>query len=126
VLGNNSSIKDIPLEQLETDPDHSRASEIDETNLMDIWFLESIREHGLLQVLVVNRLEDNRYQIIDGHRRYACARRLGLTTVPCRVHVGLNSSEVERLRYMLQDTVKPWTRAELARARRRIKQIDWE
>ncbi len=124
MLDDNSSIRDIPFEQIETDPDHARSFAIDETNLMDTWFLDSIRELGVLQVLIVNQLDDDRYRIIDGHRRFECARLLGLISVPCRVHVGLDSSEVERLRYILQDTVRPWTQAELTRVRRRISRLD--
>jgi ParB family chromosome partitioning protein len=46
--------------------------------------VESIRQHGVLQPLLV-RIFDGRYQLIAGERRLMAARRAGLETVPCRV-----------------------------------------
>ena len=50
--------------------------------------VESIREHGILNPLIVRPIEDadNCYEIISGHRRYHAAQRLGLKKVPCTVH----------------------------------------
>ena len=41
----------------------------------------SIKEHGVLQPIVVNQVE-GRYQIIAGERRYRAARIAGLKKVP--------------------------------------------
>lgn len=46
--------------------------------------LESIRERGILVPLVVVR-EHQKWELISGHRRLACARKLGLTEVPCQL-----------------------------------------
>lgn len=43
----------------------------------------SIREHGLMQPLLVNRVEDGRYSIICGERRYRACRKLNLPEIPC-------------------------------------------
>ncbi len=43
---------------------------------------ESIREHGILQPLLVKPFGEGRYQIIAGERRYQAAKQVGLTTVP--------------------------------------------
>ena len=43
--------------------------------------LESIREHGILVPLVVAK--DG--EVLSGHRRLACARILGIRSVPCEV-----------------------------------------
>lgn len=50
--------------------------------------VESIREHGILNPLIVRPIEgvENSYEIISGHRRYHAAQRLGLKKVPCTVH----------------------------------------
>jgi ParB family chromosome partitioning protein len=42
----------------------------------------SIREHGLLQPLIVTQQGPERYQIIAGERRWQAARMAGLATVP--------------------------------------------
>src|SRR5689334_19483563 len=43
---------------------------------------DSIREHGILQPLVVVPLPDQTYQLIVGERRLRAARLAGLTKVP--------------------------------------------
>ena len=50
--------------------------------------VESIREHGILNPLIVRPIEgvENSYEIISGHRRFHAAQRLGLKKVPCTVH----------------------------------------
>ena len=45
---------------------------------------DSLREHGLVQPIVV-RGREGRYQLIAGQRRLAAARRLGWEKVPVRV-----------------------------------------
>lgn len=45
---------------------------------------ESLREHGLVQPIVV-RARGDRYQLIAGQRRLAAARKLGWERVPARV-----------------------------------------
>lgn len=43
---------------------------------------DSIREHGVIQPIVVRPLEDDTYQIVAGERRWRAARLAGLTEVP--------------------------------------------
>lgn len=43
---------------------------------------DSIREHGILQPIVVRPLADGAYQIVAGERRWRAARMLGLSEVP--------------------------------------------
>jgi ParB family chromosome partitioning protein len=57
-------------------------SELGDTDLAEL--ADSIREHGLVQPIVV-RARGDRYQLIAGQRRLAAARRLGWTSVPARV-----------------------------------------
>ena len=42
---------------------------------------DSIRQHGIIQPLVLRRVED-KYEIIAGERRYKAASLAGLRTVP--------------------------------------------
>ncbi|MGQ9896734.1 MAG: ParB/RepB/Spo0J family partition protein [Acidobacteriota bacterium] len=46
---------------------------------------QSIREHGLLQPIVVRRLEGENFQIIAGERRWRAAQRAGLHRIPAVV-----------------------------------------
>ena len=52
---------------------------------------DSIREHGIIQPLVVRKLQD-KYEIIAGERRYKAACMTGLWKVPC-ITMHLNDNE---------------------------------
>ncbi len=43
---------------------------------------DSIKEHGILQPLIVRALADGTYQLVAGERRWRAARLAGLTEVP--------------------------------------------
>lgn len=43
---------------------------------------ESIKEHGLLQPILVTEIKNGRYRIISGERRWRASRLAGLTEVP--------------------------------------------
>ena len=43
----------------------------------------SIKEKGVLEPLLVRQIEDDRYQIIAGERRFRAAQEAGLSQVPC-------------------------------------------
>ncbi len=57
--------------------------------------VESIRQHGIIQPLVV-RLVDGRHELIAGERRWRAAQTVGLTTVPVLVRTA-NDLEVLEL-----------------------------
>jgi ParB family chromosome partitioning protein len=57
-------------------------SVLGDTDLAEL--ADSIREHGLVQPIVV-RARGDRYQLIAGQRRLAAARKLGWAQVPARV-----------------------------------------
>ena len=42
----------------------------------------SVREHGIVQPLVVTRTADNKYRLIAGERRFRAAQKAGLDKVP--------------------------------------------
>ena len=46
---------------------------------------DSIREHGMLQPILVRPLENGSYQIVAGERRWRAARMLGLEEVPVTI-----------------------------------------
>ncbi len=43
---------------------------------------QSVREHGILEPLLVRSLPDNKYELVAGERRYRAATAAGLTEVP--------------------------------------------
>lgn len=46
---------------------------------------ESIREHGVLQPILVRPIDTDRYQIVAGERRWRASRMAGLTEIPAVV-----------------------------------------
>ncbi len=64
-------IRTLPLSQVEPRQDQPRES-FDEERLQDL--AASISRHGLIQPVIVRRLEDGYYQIIAGERRWRAAR----------------------------------------------------
>jgi len=72
---------DLAIACIDPNPWQPR-SELGDADLAEL--ADSLREHGLVQPIVVRPLGD-RYQLIAGQRRLAAARRLGWTNVPARV-----------------------------------------
>lgn len=68
-----------PIELVSPNPRNPRRT-FAESDLEDL--TQSIREHGIVQPVVVRTMPDNRYEIIAGERRWRAAQRAGLTNVP--------------------------------------------
>lgn len=112
--------REIPLKYLEQDPEQPRknfGTEGDKNRL----FL-SVRNIGIQQPLVVSEVEENRFIILDGHRRYQCAQRLELATVPCRVYPKLDSGDFAYIRFEVQNNRRPWKPLERSDALNSIKE----
>lgn len=73
------SIRHIPIDSISPNPRQPR-SNFDPLELDEL--AASIREHGILQPLIVSSAGDNRYILIAGERRLEAARKAGLRTVP--------------------------------------------
>ncbi|MDF1613947.1 ParB/RepB/Spo0J family partition protein [Desulfurivibrio dismutans] len=71
-----------PLQAVVPNP-HQPRKKVDDTALQQL--AESIREKGVLLPLVVRRLDDERYEIIAGERRWRAAGLAGLAEVPVLV-----------------------------------------
>jgi ParB family chromosome partitioning protein len=72
---------DVPLEAIDTNPFQPRKT-FDEEDITSL--SESIRNHGVLQPLLVRPVGD-RYQLIAGERRLRAAQEAGLAAVPVTV-----------------------------------------
>jgi ParB family chromosome partitioning protein len=74
-------LRHIPIDGIDRNP-HQPRKAFDGDALAEL--AGSIREHGVLQPLLVREL-DNRFQLVAGERRWLAAQKAGLTVVPCRV-----------------------------------------
>lgn len=77
----SSEIKEIMLADIIPNPDQPRRT-FDDEKLNEL--AQSIKEHGLLQPILV-KPEGNKYHIIAGERRYRAARLAGLDRISCIV-----------------------------------------
>jgi ParB family chromosome partitioning protein len=71
-------VRDVPLDQIIPSPLQPRTVFV-ESPLDDL--VESIRQHGVIQPLIV-RLVDGKYELIAGERRWRASKKLGLATAP--------------------------------------------
>ncbi len=69
----------VPISKVFPNPDQPRKF-FDENALGDL--ARSIKEHGVISPLVVNKTKDGTYMIIAGERRYRAAKRAGLEYIP--------------------------------------------
>ena len=76
---NAMQVREIPLDQLEENPDNSYA----QTGIDEL--AESIEVIGLQQPLVVVPVKDGRFRILAGHRRRNALEKLERKTAPCVV-----------------------------------------
>ena len=71
----------IPLERIQPNPDQPRKVRGNPSPTL----MASIRRFGVLQPIVVRPLEDGRYMIVSGERRYRAAVALGMKEIPAVV-----------------------------------------
>jgi ParB/RepB/Spo0J family partition protein len=81
-VGMSGGVRHVPVDRIEPNPDQPRMV-FDEEALHEL--AASIREHGVLQPILVRPLGENRYQLIAGERRWRASREAGLATIPALV-----------------------------------------
>ena len=75
-------IRDIPLSEIDSCPDHPFHVRDDEDMLQ---LVESIKEHGVMTPAVLRLKEDGRYELVAGHRRKRACELAGLDTLRSEV-----------------------------------------
>src|SRR3954468_4303407 len=79
--GEAGGLLTLPLAEIEENPFQPRR-DFSEPEIVSL--AESLKEHDLLQPILVRRVND-RYQLISGERRLRAARHAGWTTIPARL-----------------------------------------
>ncbi|AEC03060.1 ParB/RepB/Spo0J family partition protein [Parasphaerochaeta coccoides] len=85
-------VQEIEIERLHPNPNQPRKT-FDGETLEEL--AESIRNQGILQPLLVERISDKDYSIIAGERRYRAAKLAGLAAVPVIVKDFTNQQRLE-------------------------------
>jgi ParB family chromosome partitioning protein len=75
-------IVSVPLDRIEPNPWQPRR-QVDEAALEEL--AASIREHGVVQPIVVSRAGEDRYRLVAGERRWRACRLLGWEAIPAIV-----------------------------------------
>lgn len=86
-----SDLRHIKLSEIIADPDQPRRS-FDDVSLEEL--SASIKEHGILQPIVVTPHE-GKYMIVAGERRFRAAGRAGVDKVPALVRTLSNQHKLE-------------------------------
>jgi ParB family chromosome partitioning protein len=92
---------EVPVEKIVPNP-HQPRSQMDEGDLQDL--AASIRQHGILQPLIVTHDDgEDTYVLIAGERRLRAAQIVGLQTVPVILRA---ATDIERLELALIENVQ--------------------
>src|SRR5438874_6540590 len=83
------ALAQIPIDQIQPNPYQPRRT-FNEASIDEL--ARSVREHGIVQPLVVMRAGD-KYKLIAGERRFRAAQKAGLVTVPVVVKDSLKSGD---------------------------------
>ncbi len=76
----NDGVKVYKIRDIEPNPEQPRKY-FEKEKLQAL--ANSIKEHGLIQPIVVKKQSNGMYQIVAGERRWRAAKLAGLTEVPC-------------------------------------------
>jgi len=78
----STGVKVIPVDRIESNPRNPRLA-FDEATLEEL--ASSIREHGVLQPILVRPVDENRFQLVAGERRWRASKIAGQATIPALV-----------------------------------------
>ena len=112
-----------PIGSISPNPSQPR-QEFDQEQLEEL--AASIREHGILQPLLVRRSEAGQYELIAGERRWRAAGLARLDTVPIVVQKDANAAE-ERLTLALVENLQraDLNPIEMATAFEQLSDVGW-
>jgi ParB family chromosome partitioning protein len=88
----SGGVRVVSVDRIEPNPENPRLA-FDEAALAEL--AASIREHGVLQPVLVRPLDDNRYQLIAGERRWRASILAGLPTIPVLIEEIDDSTALE-------------------------------
>ncbi len=92
---------EVPIGKIATNPQQPR-HHFDEKELQEL--ADSIKEHGIIQPLVVAKIAPDQYELIAGERRLKASRLAGLELVP--VIIREEAGEREKLELALIENIQ--------------------
>lgn len=85
-------VEEISIDAISPNP-HQPREHFDEGQLTEL--TDSIREHGVLQPILVRERLGGGYELIAGERRLRAARRAGLSRIPAIIRASAGSDQLE-------------------------------
>jgi len=93
-------VQEIPISSIERNP-HQPRTNFDHGDLEDL--ISSIRDHGVLQPIIVTPKADGSFQLIAGERRLRASTIAGLKTIPALVR---EATELQKLELAIIENVQ--------------------
>ena len=88
----SSNLNEVEISQIEPNPNQPRR-EFDQNALQEL--ATSIKELGIIQPITLRQVENGKYQIIAGERRWRASQLAGLTTIPAYIVTVEDESAME-------------------------------
>ena len=88
----SSTINEVEISLIDRNPNQPRR-EFDEEALQEL--ADSITEIGIVQPITLRELENGRYQIIAGERRWRASQKAGLKTIPAYIRTASDENVME-------------------------------
>ncbi|HYO75566.1 MAG TPA: ParB/RepB/Spo0J family partition protein, partial [Thermoanaerobaculia bacterium] len=86
-----AGLANVPIGEISPNPYQPRRT-FNDASIEEL--SRSVREHGIIQPLVVTRTGDNKYRLIAGERRFRAAQKAGLELVPVVIKETMTDSDV--------------------------------
>ena len=100
LMDSNERIQNVLISHINANPEQPRRT-FDPGALQEL--SSSIKQHGILQPLILVKVSDNEYKIVAGERRWRAAQIAGLQKVPAIVGV---EEELQQLEIALIENVQ--------------------
>jgi ParB family chromosome partitioning protein len=85
------SLAEIPLGQIT--PNVAALRKVNTTGAEYLQMRESVREHGIITPISVNKTGENTYELVDGLHRFTAAQEVGLATIPAQIFEDATKSD---------------------------------
>ena len=90
----NSSSSELSLDKIYVNPNQPRTNF--DSNEIDSLAV-SIKELGIIQPITVRKVNENKYEIISGERRYRASKIANLDSIPCYIKAVENDTDLLKM-----------------------------
>lgn len=88
------SMSEIEMDKIEANPNQPRIS-FDQEALAEL--AASIKNLGIIQPITLRKINENKYQIISGERRFKASKLIGLKTIPAYIKTVEDDASLEMM-----------------------------